>query len=69
MVTWELLLDIPSEPEPAKRYGNRGIPSAQCNCGRFAKLRRAYWYYNGNCSVLAHDVLCASCGEQTVRLT
>jgi hypothetical protein len=55
------------EPE-TKRYGNRGNPSAQCACGRFAKHVRTERYYNGFFDTVSMTVDCSRCGEVSIRL-
>lgn len=58
----------PESTEPKKKYGNRGIPSAQCpGCGRFAKYLGGRSYYNGNWDCYSFDTECSKCGVQTTE--
>lgn len=59
---------FPEPTVPPKRYGNRGIPSVQCGCGRFAKLLRYEHGYNGSYTTETAHVRCTRCGTRSVRL-
>ena len=55
--------------EPVKQHGHRGIPSAQCLCGRFAKYLGTRHAHGGYGTIEVMTVKCSRCGEQDVRLT
>lgn len=64
-----LALAEESPPEDGKRYGNRGIPSAQCRCGRFAKTLSLSTRYNGAFDLHWLKVDCSRCGVVEYSLT
>lgn len=42
-------------------------PSAQCQCGRFAKWVGDHYHYNGQFDCYSYTVRCSHCGEVTVE--
>lgn len=59
---------FPEDEPPAKAAGNRGIPSAQCACGRFAKYVGTKPYYNGTWNMARMTVECSRCGTVDIEL-
>lgn len=63
------LASLLPQPEPdsdQKVYGNRGVPSWQCQCGRFAKFLGSRHTYNGQFDGYEYTVNCSRCGVVTV---
>lgn len=61
-----VLIDLLAGPE-GKSQGRRGVASAQCRCGRFAKHLGTWTSYNGSYAAEEITVSCSRCGVVTVQ--